>query len=127
MNTTNDYEDLDKEYLKFKSILSTLKDNADRINMDENLINGLLSQHKEIKNSEPIQFIEKKNEISNAKEKFIKEIRNYQEMLNKSYNDLMESDKLSEYDKKIYEYIKNKMNEDFIEFNKNIGGDFFTI
>lgn len=127
MNTTNDYEDLDKEYLKFKSILSTLKDNADRINMDENLINGLLSQHKEIKNSEPIQFIEKKNEISNAKEKFIKEIRNYQEMLNKSYNDLMESDKLSEYDKKRYEYIKNKMNEDFIEFNKNIGGDFFTI
>ena len=127
MNTTNDYEDLDKEYLKFKSILSTLKDNADRINMDENLINGLLSQHKEIKNSEPIQFIEKKNEISNAKEKFIKEIRNYQEMLNKSYNDLMESDKLSEYDKKRYEYIKNKTNEDFIEFNKNIGGDFFTI
>ena len=37
-------------------------------NMDENLINGLLSQHKEIKNSEPIQFIEKKNEIINAKE-----------------------------------------------------------
>lgn len=127
MNTTNDYEDLDKEYLKFKSILSTLKDNADRINMDENLINGLLSQHKEIKNSEPIQFIEKKNEIINAKEKFIKEIRNYQEMLNQSYNDLMESDKLSEYDKKRYEYIKNKMNEDFIEFNKNIGGDFFII
>ena len=48
-------------------------------------------------------------------------------ILNKSYNDLMESDKLSEYDKKRYEYIKNKMNEDFIEFNKNIGGDFFTI